>query len=106
MKSNLTPRLPTGAALALLTLLNSGCTSIRARTEMPENDWNVYPGVRRDVSELGDAFTGNLKGPAWSPVLVAPILVADMPFSATMDTVALPYDLYRVSTLPEQAPKP
>ena len=106
MKTIMTPRLLTVAALALLTLMHSGCTSIRARTEMPDNDWKVYPGMRRDVSDLDDAFTGKLKGQAWSPTMVVPILVADMPFSATLDTLALPYDIYRVTTLTAQPPQP
>ena len=106
MKKNMTPRLPVLAALALLTLLNSGCTSIRARTEMPDDDWAVYPGLRRDVSDLNDAFTGKLKGQAWSPVVVAPILVADMPVSVGLDTVGLPYDIYRVTSLPAESAQP
>lgn len=81
--------------LALMAQLGTGCTSIRARTELPATDWTLYPGVKRDVSDLGDAFTGQLKGPAWIPVVVVPMLVADFPFSAVMDTCALPYDAYR-----------
>lgn len=85
------------ACLILITSLGSGCTSIRSRTEMPDNDWKVYPGARQDISELGDAFTGKIKGPAWSPVMVVPILIADLPCSTVMDTGALPYDLYKIS---------
>ncbi len=106
MKTITTPRLLTGAALALLTLMHSGCTSIRARTELPDNDWKVYPGMRRGVADLDNAFTGKLKGQTWSPAVVVPILVADMPLSATLDTVALPYDIYRVTTLPAEPPQP
>jgi uncharacterized protein YceK len=82
--------------LALMTQLGTGCTSIRARTELPAADWTLYPGVKRDVSDLGDAIEGKLKGPGWIPVVVVPMLVADLPFSTVMDTCALPYDVYRV----------
>lgn len=81
--------------LTLMTQLGTGCSSIRARTELPVADWTLYPGVKRDVSDLGDAFDGKLKGPAWIPVVVVPMLVADFPFSTVMDTCALPYDVYR-----------
>jgi uncharacterized protein YceK len=88
-------------SLLLTTLLASGCTSIRTRTELPAADWKIYPGVQRDVADLGLAFEGKLKGPAWTPVMVVPILIADAPFSGALDTLALPYDLYRLEAEPE-----
>ena len=96
------------AALALIAGVVTGCTTVRARTEMPPDDWKVYPGVRRDVTDLTDAFEGKLKGPAWTPAMVVPILVGDMPFSTVVDTGALPYDLYRIQQLdvPEAATAP
>lgn len=84
------------AFLVLTALLGAGCTSIRTRTELPATNWTLYPGIQRDAADLGDAFEGKLKGPAWTPVMVVPILVIDLPFSALLDTVALPYDIYRV----------
>ena len=87
------------AALALITGLVSGCSTVRARTEMPSDDWKVYPGIRRDVTDLEDAFAGKLKGPAWTTTMVVPILVGDMPFSTVVDTGALPYDIYRIQQL-------
>ena len=87
------------AALALITGLVSGCTTVRARTEMPSDDWKVYPGIRRDVTDLEDAFAGKLKGPAWTTTMVVPILVGDMPFSTVVDTGAFPYDLFRIQQL-------
>ena len=87
------------AALALIAGVFTGCTSVRARTEMPTGDWKVYPGVRRDVTDLADTFEGKLKGPAWTSAIVVPILVGDMPFSTVVDTGALPYDLYRIQQL-------
>ncbi|GAB6048608.1 hypothetical protein JCM19379_24380 [Methyloparacoccus murrellii] len=88
-------------ALALLALLEDGCSSVRSRTELEPQDWMVYPGVRRDISDLGAAFEGKLKGPSWTPAMVVPILVADLPFSTALDTVALPYDIYQVQRQPE-----
>lgn len=82
--------------LVLTALLGAGCTSIRTRTELRAADWSLYPGIMRDASDLGDAFEGKLKGPSWTPVVVVPILIIDLPFSALLDTVALPYDIYRV----------
>ncbi len=87
-------RLP--ATLVVLALLISGCSSIRARTELNPDHWQVYPGIQRDVSDLGDAFSGKLKGPAWTPAVVVPMLVGDLPFSTAFDTLALPYDIYRI----------
>lgn len=83
---------------ALSSILVSGCTSIRTRDEMlREKNWDIYPGVQRDVMEIGDAFSGNLRQPGWVNAIVAPILLVDLPISAVFDTVVLPYDLYRVS---------
>ena len=96
------------AALALIAGVMTGCTSVRARTEMPPDDWKVYPGVRRDVTDLADTFDGKLKGPAWTSAMVVPILLGDMPFSTVVDTGALPYDLYRIKQLdvPDTATAP
>jgi uncharacterized protein YceK len=99
-------RLPLLTTLTLITLAGSGCTSIRARTELSPADWTLYPGVRRDVSDLGDAFEGKLNGPGWSPFMVAPILIADLPFSAGLDTLALPYDVNRVASKTEESSGP
>ena len=98
-------RLPLLITLALFTLAGAGCTSIRARTELPPTDWTLYPGIQRDMADLGDAFDGKLKGPVWIPVVVAPMLIADLPFSAVLDTLALPFDLYRIDPA-EEPPKP
>lgn len=84
------------AAVALLSILVSGCTSIRTRNEMLRENWDIYPGVQRDVTEIGDAFSGKLGKPGWINAVIAPILLIDLPLSATFDTIALPYDLYRV----------
>lgn len=92
----MTSRLTSGIALTVLILMVSGCSSVRSRTEMSTENWKVYPGVRQDFSDLDDAFAGKLKGPDWTPAMVVPILVGDIPFSTVVDTAALPYDLYQI----------
>lgn len=86
--------------LALIVVTVSGCSSIRSRTETPSEEWTVYPGVQRDGTDLADAVQGNLKGPQWTMGFVVPFLIADLPFSMILDTVALPYDGYVVSQNP------
>jgi uncharacterized protein YceK len=93
-------------AVAVLVIVIGGCSSVRSRTEMATDDWKVYPGVRRDFSDLDDAFAGKLKGPDWTPAMVGPILVGDIPFSSLVDTAALPYDIYRVENKPDEPSQP
>lgn len=83
-------------AMALAGVLLSACTSMRTRYDTPRENWSIYPGVRKDITEIGSAFRGELRTPAWVNGVVAPILLVDLPVSATFDTVALPYDLCRV----------
>lgn len=84
------------AIFALSSILVCGCTSIRTRSEMLQDQWKVYPGVQQDVTEIGDAFSGELQEPGWIRAMVASILVVDLPFSTVFDTIVMPYDLYRV----------
>jgi uncharacterized protein YceK len=85
------------AAIVFLSVLVSGCSSIRARTEiLDDKEWTVYPGVRQDVKEMGDVFSGERPGRRWLNGVVASILVLDLPFSAVFDTMAAPYDWYRI----------
>lgn len=93
-------------ALALIATIFTGCSSVRSRTEMPPDDWTVYPGLRRDFSDMGDAFEGKIKGPDWSPAVVIPILIGDIPFSTVVDSAALPYDIYRVTQQNDQGIQP
>jgi len=85
-------------AIVLLSTLAAGCSSIRARTEILDHEWAVYPGVRQDVKEMGDIFGGERPAPGWLNGLVTSILIFDLPFSAVFDTFVLPYDIYRVRT--------
>ena len=80
----------------LLSALSSSCSSIRARTETLDKEWTVYPGVQRDVKEMDEIFSGERQKPGWINGMVASILIIDLPFSAVFDTVATPYDLYRI----------
>lgn len=94
-------------ALPLLLALmagDSGCSSIRSRVDRADADWTAYPGVATDFSDLSSAFEGNLKGPVWTPVVVVPMLLADLPISAAFDTIALPYDLTRMAIRPSETP--
>lgn len=84
------------AAIVLVIAFADGCSSIRARTEILENDWAVYPGVRQDVKEMGGIFKGERSAPGWVNGLVTSVLVFDLPFSAIFDTFVLPYDWYRI----------
>jgi uncharacterized protein YceK len=92
-------------AVILLSMLLLGCSSIRARYDILDenNAWKTYPGVRQDVKEMGSIVRGQpLKNgeesatPGWIKGVVATILVFDLPFSTVFDTVVAPYDLYRI----------
>jgi uncharacterized protein YceK len=92
-------------AVVLLSLLMLGCSSIRARYDILEenHEWMVYPGVRRDVNDMGRLVRGQPLQPdegglepGWVKGIVAFILTFDLPFSTVFDTVVAPYDLYRI----------
>lgn len=82
--------------IVLSSMLATGCSSIRARTETAASAWKIYPGVRQDVKEIAGIVRGESPQSAWLDVLVASILIVDLPFSTLFDTVALPYDLTRM----------
>ena len=86
------------ALIVLISFLMSGCSSIRARTGTPDKEWTVYPGIQQDLKESDELFSGKRPEPDWVKGVIAAILIADLPFSAVFDTVAAPYDLYRVYT--------
>ncbi|TRW92702.1 YceK/YidQ family lipoprotein [Candidatus Methylobacter oryzae] len=79
-----------------ISLVMLGCSSIRARTETPDEKWQVYPGIRRDVKDADVIFSGKSSDPVWAKGMVTTMLVLDLPLSAVFDTVAMPYDLYRI----------
>jgi uncharacterized protein YceK len=84
------------SVVVLLSSLVSGCSSIRARTETPDKEWTVYPGIQRDVKDTDGLFSGKSSDPAWAKGMIATMLVVDLPFSAVFDTIVAPYDLYRI----------
>ena len=71
------------AALVGGIFLSGGCSSVMSHTGGKEG---TYPGTRASAAMLGDDDSG------W----VAKSLVAiDMPFTAVMDTVLLPWAVFR-----------
>ena len=87
-----------GALVVLMSLLMFGCSSIRARTETPDNKWTVYPGIQQDLKESDQLINGKRPEPDWVKGVIAAIPIADLPFSAVFDTALMPYDLYRIYT--------
>jgi len=61
----------------------SGCSSIMSHSGGKEG---LYPGTRANTQTLSDPQT------SWA---LKPLVALDLPFSAVMDTVFLPWDLYR-----------
>lgn len=90
-------------AIVFVSIFIFGCSSIRARNDTAAEDWTVYPGVQQDVKEMGEILSSQRKEPVWVKGLVTTILIADLPFSAVFDTLAAPYDLYRIYTPETQA---
>lgn len=60
-----------------------GCSSIMSHSGGKEG---VYSGTRANTKALGDSDT------SWA---LKSLIAIDLPFSAVMDTVFLPWDLYR-----------
>lgn len=60
-----------------------GCSSIMSHSGGKEG---LYSGTRANTKALGDPET------SWA---LKPLVALDLPFSAVMDTVFLPWDLYR-----------
>ncbi len=81
-----------------------GCSSIRARNATSPAEWPVYPGVQQDVKDMSELL--RRKEPFWVKGLATGILLADLPCSAVFDTLAAPYDLYRLYASKTQAEAP
>jgi len=67
--------------------MTSGCSSVMSHTG---GDEGYYPGTRSDVNMIKSDDT------SWA---MTPLLVLDLPFSAVLDTLLLPYDYYRRGTM-------
>ncbi|MED8987228.1 YceK/YidQ family lipoprotein [Escherichia coli] len=65
-----------------MTLLG-GCSSVMSHTGGKEG---TYPGTRASASMIGDDETN------WGTKSLA---ILDMPFTAVMDTLLLPWDVFR-----------
>ena len=86
------------ALVILMSFFMFGCSSIRARTETPEKEWTVYPGIQQDVKDTRKLFSDESSDPDWIKGVLATIFIVDLPFSVLFDTVVVPYDLYRIYT--------
>jgi len=79
--------------LALMTMagctlvVTSGCSSVMSHTG---GDEGYYPGTRSDVNMIKSDET------SWA---MTPLIALDLPFSAVLDTLLLPYDYYRRGTV-------
>jgi uncharacterized protein YceK len=69
--------------LLLSALGATGCSSVMSHTGA---DQGYYPGTRANVNMMKNDDT------SWG---MMPLLAIDLPFSAVMDTVLLPYDYLR-----------
>lgn len=84
------------AVVILLGVAMLGCSSIRARNEIPNEKWMVYPGTRKDAEDMGEIFKGERAEPGWIQGIITTMLIIDLPISTTFDTVVVPYDVYRI----------
>lgn len=64
-------------------MILSGCSSVMSHTGGKEG---TYPGTRASAAMLGDDDTN------WG---TKSLVALDMPFTAVMDTILLPWDLFR-----------
>jgi uncharacterized protein YceK len=96
------------AVVILMSFLTLNCSSIRARNDISAIEWTVYPGIKKDIKETGELFSGKRSEPGWVKGLITSLLIIDLPFSAVFDTIVVPYDLYRMnaSESAEEAVKP
>ncbi|EIC83898.1 YceK/YidQ family lipoprotein [Serratia sp. M24T3] len=79
--------LPVAAGCAFMA---SGCSSVMSHT----GDYQgYYPGSKADVRMIGSNDT------SWA---MTPLLAIDLPFTAVMDTLLLPYDYYNRHTVGTQ----
>ena len=72
--------LPVATGCAFLA---SGCSSVMSHTG---DSQGYYSGSKADIRMIGSDET------SWA---MTPLLIVDLPFSAALDTLLLPYDFYR-----------
>lgn len=83
MKMNLLKAFPLAGALACCTFTLAGCSSVMSHTGPNQG---YYPGTRASADILVD---GNS---SWA---LKPLALIDLPFSAVLDTLLLPWDYAR-----------
>ena len=67
--------------LSMAIFMFNGCSSMKSRSVY--HDGGAYPGVRNLGQNYGEAEWGAARVPA---------MILDLPFSAVLDTLALPLD--------------
>lgn len=72
-------------------LLLSGCSSVMSHTGGKEG---TYPGTRASATMIGNDETN------WGTKSLA---ILDMPFTAVMDTILLPWDIFRKDSSVEKS---
>ena len=67
-------------------VLLSGCSSVMSHTGGKEG---LYPGMKASSTMLSDDDTN---------ICMKSLVVLDMPFTAVMDTILLPWDMFRTDS--------
>ncbi|WP_343553146.1 YceK/YidQ family lipoprotein [Pantoea sp.] len=76
-------RFPLTAVLICSAFASSGCSSVMSHTGASQG---YYPGTRASAEMIGDDKT------SWA---IKPLAIIDLPFSAVLDTILLPWDYFR-----------
>lgn len=76
-------RFPLSGLLVCCAVATSGCSSVMSHTGASQG---YYPGTRASTHLIADDDT------SWA---IKPLAVIDLPFSAVMDTILLPWDYLR-----------
>ncbi len=83
MKMNMMRIFPLAGTLAFCVLTTAGCSSVMSHTGPSQG---YYPGTRASADMLVSSDT------SWA---LRPLALIDLPFSALMDTLLLPWDYVR-----------
>lgn len=78
-------RLPLSGLMICCACATAGCSSVMSHTGASQG---YYPGTRASAKLIADDNT------SWA---IKPLAVIDLPFSAVMDTILLPWDYFRAS---------
>lgn len=83
MTMKMIKRFPLTGLLVCCVITTSGCSSMMSHSGGSQG---YYPGTRASAKMLTDDDTG------W---VLKPLALIDLPFSAVMDTLLLPWDYFR-----------